>query len=253
MTTTATALELASAYELATPLHESWRLADPSRIAQHRDLLAWPEAIAKWRGLSWDERYGHEAPALPTYNGRSVGSPQMVQSATRAAAADISQDIRARLADGQLRVIAYQEPRRLDAEPVLLPTALVAAATANWRAGTIEAGGMTFLEARAIRASDLPAAAPEAPDLVCPHVVDGPKSALPPATMPAFLEAPAGLFVEDAAWTKAGTADLAKAVASRDKRFRPHHGPARAGRWSERTLHQRIREIAVEAREEAGV
>ena len=161
--------------------------------------------------------------------------------ATLAAAADLDRDVRARLGDGRLRAVAYQEPRRLGDDPVLLPAALVATAVAvNWRAGTLEAGGMVFLEARVLPAGVLDDAEPEA-------------EPVPPATLGALVEALVELFAEDSAWRGAGTADLAELVAARDPRFRPHAGPARAGRWSERTLHQRIRECRVESRALAGL
>ncbi len=146
-----------AAYERALTLVECSALADPALLDQHRALNAFPALSAKWRELSWGERFGNEAPALPVYNGRSVGSPQMVPQATLDAAGDLDRDVRARLGDGRLRVIGYQAPRQLDAEPVLLPSVLVASATVNWRLGTLEAGGMLFHQARVLRAEDLAA------------------------------------------------------------------------------------------------
>ena len=105
---------LPATYARAVPLGQCAALADPELIRQHEDLLAWPALIARWRELSWGERFGNEAPALPLYNGRSVGSPQMVPQATLDAAGDLDRDVRARLADDRLRILAFQEPRQLD-------------------------------------------------------------------------------------------------------------------------------------------
>ena len=237
-----TAEDMAAVYARALPLlfppqgRVSATLADPALIEQHRALVAWPALIAAWRKLSFGERFGHEAPSLPIYNGRSVGSPQMVPQATLDAAGDLDRDVRARMGDGRLRVLGYQAPRQLDGAPVLLPADLVVSATAiNWGQGTIAAGGMTFLECRVIQAGALAAAEPE-PE---------PEA---PATLPALIKVLVALFHEDSAWSGASTSDLAALVAARDSRFRPHAGPAKHGRWGASTLRQRIKDVRAEAK-----
>jgi len=231
--------DMAAAYARAVPLAKCSTLGDPELIEQHRALIAWPARAAEWRKCSWGERFGREAPALPFYGAEPVGAAQMVPQATRDAAADITRDLRDRLADGRLRVLAFEEPRRLGDEPVLLPAELVAEATAvTWRTGKLEAGGMVFVECRVIQAEAV--AEPEAQPVP-----------VPPATRAGLVEVLAAAIAEESAWSGASTADLAALVTARDPRFRPHHGPARAGRWSAATLRQRIRETRVEAREAA--
>ena len=121
-----------------------------------------PATIARWKALSWGERFGREPPALPLYGSKPIGTPQAVPRATLDAAGDLDADVRARLGDGRLRVLGYQAPRQLGDDPILLPAALVATATAvTWRTGTLEAGGMTFGECRVIPAEALAVAEPE--------------------------------------------------------------------------------------------
>ena len=150
---------MAATYKQARPLGQCAELAGAELIRQHEDLSAWPALIARWKALSWGERFGREPPALPLYGSKPIGTPQAVPRATLDAAGDLDADVRARLGDGRLRVLGYQAPRQLGDDPILLPAALVATATAvTWRTGTLEAGGMTFVECRVIPAEALPGA-----------------------------------------------------------------------------------------------
>ncbi len=107
------ATDLLTTYRAALPLSESCRLADPTLIEQYQALLGWPAKLAKWRAMSWDERYGKKPPTAPLYNGRGIGSDQFLERATRAAEGDLWRDARARLDDGRVALLAYQPPRRL--------------------------------------------------------------------------------------------------------------------------------------------
>ena len=71
--------------------------------------------------------------------------------------------------------------------------------------------------------------------------------------MARLVEVLTALFTEDPAWAIAGDARLAEMVASRDPRFRPHHGPAKHGRWAASTLRQKIKECRAEAKALAGL
>ena len=76
-----------------------------------------------------------------------------------------------------------------------------------------------------------------------------PEPITPPADEAKLIDLLAKMFVEDSSWEHAGTECLGYAVASRDPRFRHHRGPRTHGRWSQITLHQRIKNVRPEAKQ----
>lgn len=154
-------IDVADAYERALPLAECWSLADPALVTQYQELRAWPEKSAQWKALSWDERFEKKPPGLP----KGVAQPGDVQRHTNAAEADVWRDAWARLDDGRLCILAFQEPRHLDHKPVQVPAALVKQSKVlSLRDGKIKTGAMIFVECKVLRREDLEASAGPKPN-----------------------------------------------------------------------------------------
>ena len=224
---------IAPELDAGLPYTEAWRFvaeSDPALVARWEAAQATFDREEKpWqaRAADWRRRAGSTAQRPESRFGRAL------REAREAIGARVEQMIEA----GELVYAGYPSGV-LDGDPQVIPISLLGALRPRGSTCTIR--GTVFHELRLFRAADLAAAAPEPDDT-------------PPATMPGLVKALASLFAEDVAWTAAGTQQLAQAVAARDQRFQPNHGPAKPGRWNAGTLAQRIREVRVEARQEAGV
>lgn len=173
---------------------------------------------------------------------------------------DRMEAVKAHLRAATLAVLAMPYPPPPGDKPVRVPGEVVRRAldhvtvdlslpSDELETGNPRRGGLQFVMCRAILTVHVAGVALE----TLPERIDVARDRLrrdeiPPATQPRLCHVLAEVFVEDPAWEKAGDERLGCLVAARDPRFRHHHGPRKAGRWSKTTLAQRIKELRPEAK-----
>ena len=200
-----------------------------------------PDLIATWQSAR--EAFDlHEAPyqaGAADWQRRAGAIRRRPESqyakALQEAEAAVLARLEALIAEGAVIYAGFPQGQ-LDGEPRVIP--LEALGHRRPRSARVTVHGLEFFRVRLFPAEALAAAEPEV-------------EPVPPATLGALVEALVELFAEDSAWAIAGDARLAEMVAARDARFRPHHGPAKHGRWAASTLRQRIKECRAEAKAQA--